>query len=69
MSMARNLLKTGFAVSAYNRTRAKDEPLANEGATVAGTPAEAAKDADVVLSMVPDDAGIAQGMDRAEWRV
>ncbi len=56
MGMARNLLKAGFAVTAYNRTRAKAEPLAGEGARVAATPAEAAKDADAVISMVADDA-------------
>jgi 3-hydroxyisobutyrate dehydrogenase len=55
LGMAKNLLKAGFAVSAFNRTRAKAEPLAAEGARIAGTPAQAAQEADVVLSMLADD--------------
>lgn len=55
MGMAKNLLKAGFSVAAYNRTRAKAEPLVSEGATVADTPEEAAHDADVIVSMLADD--------------
>ncbi|MDF3302979.1 NAD(P)-dependent oxidoreductase [Streptomyces tropicalis] len=53
-AMARNLLKAGHAVRVWNRTRAKAEPLAADGATVADTPAEAVRDADVVLTMLHD---------------
>jgi 3-hydroxyisobutyrate dehydrogenase len=52
--MAANLLKAGFAVQAWNRTAAKAEPLAEQGATIAGTPAEAAQGADFVLTMLSD---------------
>lgn len=55
MGMARNLLKAGFAVSAYNRTPAKAAPLGTLGADIAGTPADAAHDADIVISMLSDD--------------
>jgi len=54
-SMAKNLLKAGFAVTAYNRNRARAEPLAELGARIATTPAEAAIDADVIVSMLSDD--------------
>ena len=50
--MARNLLKAGFAVAAWNRTRSKAEALS--GATVASYPAEAAKGADVLITMLAD---------------
>lgn len=53
--MAANLLKAGFSVSVYNRTAAKAQPLVKQGARSAGTPAEAAHGADVILSMVADD--------------
>jgi len=53
--MAANLLKAGFPLTVYNRTRAKAEPLAAQGATIASTPAEAAKSADVVISILADD--------------
>jgi 3-hydroxyisobutyrate dehydrogenase len=55
MGMVKNLMKAGFSVTAYNRTRAKAEPLAAEGACIAETPKEAARDADVIVSMLSDD--------------
>src|SRR5215813_8788701 len=53
--MADNLLKAGFHVSVYNRTRTKTDPFAAKGARVANTPCEAAQEADVIISMVGDD--------------
>ncbi len=54
--MARNLARAGIEVVAYNRTRAKAEALAAEfdNVSVADTPAEAASQTGVVISMVPD---------------
>ena len=60
--MAANLLKAGFPLTVYNRTREKAEPLAAQGATIANTPAEAAKGADVVISILADDTA-----SRAAW--
>jgi 3-hydroxyisobutyrate dehydrogenase len=53
--MAANLLKAGFPLTVYNRTREKAEPLAAQGATIANTPAEAANGVDVVISILADD--------------
>ena len=53
--MARKLLGAGFPVVVYNRSRERAEPFAKEGAQVAATPAQAVKEADVVISMVADD--------------
>ncbi|OYP19831.1 MULTISPECIES: NAD(P)-dependent oxidoreductase [Streptomyces] len=53
-AMARNLARAGHTVRAWNRTRAKAEPLAADGAHIAGTPAEAVEGADVVLTMLYD---------------
>jgi 3-hydroxyisobutyrate dehydrogenase len=53
--MAANLLKGGFSVNVYNRTRSKAEPLAAQGAQIAETPRQAAQDADVIVAMVGDD--------------
>jgi 3-hydroxyisobutyrate dehydrogenase len=53
--MARNLIKAGFPLTVYNRTRAKAEPLAALGAVVAASPGEAAASADIVIAMVGDD--------------
>ena len=54
-AMAANLLKAGFALTVYNRTAAKAEPLRQQGATVAPTPAEAVRNAAIVFTMVTDD--------------
>ncbi|GGS14080.1 MULTISPECIES: NAD(P)-dependent oxidoreductase [Streptomyces] len=53
-AMARNLARAGHTVRAWNRTRAKAEPLTADGVLVAGTPAEAVEGADVVLTMLYD---------------
>jgi 3-hydroxyisobutyrate dehydrogenase-like beta-hydroxyacid dehydrogenase len=49
---ARNILKAGFTVTAWNRSRAKAETLAGDGATVADSPSEAVRDADIVVIML-----------------
>ena len=55
-ALVARLLDTGFDVAVYNRTRAKAEPFAAQGATVVDSPAELA-DRDIVFTMVagPDD--------------
>jgi 3-hydroxyisobutyrate dehydrogenase len=54
--MAARLVEAGFAVVAWNRSAARAEPLQRKGATVAASPSEAAARADVIISMVADDA-------------
>jgi 3-hydroxyisobutyrate dehydrogenase-like beta-hydroxyacid dehydrogenase len=56
--MALNLVKAGFAVTVFNRTRSKTEPLGGAGAQVAATPAEAARGAEVIVSIVSDTAAM-----------
>lgn len=53
--MARNLLKAGHEVTAYNRTRSRAEALGADGAAVAATPAEAVAGAPLVISILADD--------------
>jgi 3-hydroxyisobutyrate dehydrogenase len=53
-AMARNIARAGHTVRAWNRSRAKAEPLTAEGIQVTDTPAEAVADADVVLTMLYD---------------
>ena len=54
--MAMNLVKAGYQVTVYNRTRDKAQSLERAGAKVASTPAEAAQNADYVMSIVSDSA-------------
>jgi 3-hydroxyisobutyrate dehydrogenase len=57
-AMARNLLSAGMEVRVWNRTREKAEPLAEDGAKVAGPPAEAAEAADFLITMLSDAAAV-----------
>ncbi|MFA7468919.1 MAG: NAD(P)-dependent oxidoreductase, partial [Desulfotomaculaceae bacterium] len=50
----RNLMKANFEVVAYNRTAAKAEALAKEGARAAKSPRELAAECPVVITIVSD---------------
>jgi len=54
--MARRLLAAGFPLTVYNRNAEKAAALQAAGAQVAETPVEAAAGAQIVFSMVADDA-------------
>lgn len=56
--MARNLLRAGHEVAVYNRSRAKAEALAADGARVADSPAAAANGAEAVITMLADDTAV-----------
>lgn len=58
LPMARLLLKAGFAVTVFNRTRAKGELLAAEGATVADTAAAAVEAGGIVVTMLANDVAL-----------
>ncbi len=60
--IAHNILKAGYPLTVYNRTREKAAPLLEAGAQWADSPALAAQHADIVISMVGDDAA-----SRAMW--
>ncbi|HKS43972.1 MAG TPA: 2-hydroxy-3-oxopropionate reductase [Amycolatopsis sp.] len=52
--MAANLVKAGFDVTGYNRSRSKVDNLVAAGGRAADSVAEAVSDADVVVTMLPD---------------
>ena len=57
-AIARNLLESGHDLCVFNRSPARAAPLRGAGATVATSPAQAAHSADVVFTMVADDAAL-----------
>jgi 3-hydroxyisobutyrate dehydrogenase len=61
--MARNLARAGHEVRAWNRTRARAEPLAADGVTVSNSPAAAAEGADVLVTMLSDGPAVAAAVD------
>jgi 2-hydroxy-3-oxopropionate reductase len=53
-NIARNILKAGFPVVVHNRSQAAVSELVAEGATAAGSPAEVARQVDIVFTSLPD---------------
>ncbi|EGI25804.1 6-phosphogluconate dehydrogenase, NAD-binding [Escherichia coli TA206] len=53
-AFARNLLKNHFRVHAWNREKARGEPLLADGVNLHDTPGEAVESADVILSVLAD---------------
>jgi len=64
--MSRNLLRARFPLRVWNRTVARAEDLAREGAIVATTPAEAARAADFCVTMVADPQALDAVLDGPE---
>jgi 3-hydroxyisobutyrate dehydrogenase len=62
--MARRLLRAGHRVTVFNRTRARAQALAADGANVADNPPDAVRDAEVVFTMVPDTPDLEQVVDQ-----
>ncbi len=71
--MARNLVEAGYTVQVHNRSREAVERLAGQGAVAASSPAEAARGAHAVITVLPDapdveevllsTSGVAEGLD------
>jgi len=59
-SIARNILKAGFPVVVHNRSRGAVDELAGEGAVVASSPVEVARQVDVVFTNLPDSPDVEQ---------
>ena len=57
-AIANNLLASGHDLCVFNRSPARAAPLRQAGASVAASPAQAARSADVVFTMVADDAAL-----------
>jgi 3-hydroxyisobutyrate dehydrogenase len=65
--IARNLARAGFDVRVWNRTREKAEPLAQDGATVADSAAEAARGVELVLTVLADVESTAETVEEVEF--
>lgn len=63
--MGHNLLKAGLPLRVWNRTKAKAAPLADAGATLFDTPAEAVTGADVIVTMLTDGAAVTDAITAA----
>jgi 3-hydroxyisobutyrate dehydrogenase-like beta-hydroxyacid dehydrogenase len=64
--MAANLQKNGYDLVVFNRTRAKAQPLLDNGATFAESPAKLAKEVDVLFTMLAHPDAVEQAALRAD---
>jgi len=60
--MGRSMLRAGLPLTVWNRTQAKSEALKVAGASVAATPADAVRDAQVIVTMLADGDRVADVM-------
>ena len=58
--MSRNLLKAGYQVVGYNRSRAAGEDLARAGGTAAASVAEVAEQCSLIVTMLPNSPEVAE---------
>lgn len=60
--MGRNLLKAGFPLVVWNRTKSKADDLVREGAKLAANPREVATQVDVLITIVSDPPALEEVM-------
>jgi 2-hydroxy-3-oxopropionate reductase len=58
--MAKNLIKAGYALTVWNRSRPGMDELASAGAATASSPREVAERSDVVITIVTDSPDVEQ---------
>ena len=58
LPMAKNILKSGYKLIAYNRSKEKLEPLKKSGAQIAGTIGDLLFNSEVIITMLTDDKAV-----------
>ena len=65
--MAKNLLKSGYKLKAFNRSHVKADRLKEFGAEVSSSIKEVVTNSDVVITMLTDDSAVEKVMDSDEF--
>ena len=65
--MAKNLLKSGYKLKAFNRTQNKAEKLKEFGAEVSTSIKDAIKNSDIIITMLTDDVAVEKVMGSKEF--
>ncbi|MCQ6275517.1 NAD(P)-binding domain-containing protein [Bacillus sp. V3B] len=60
LPMAHNLLKNGYELTIYNRTKEKMSFLEEEGAMIANSPKEVASKSEIIFTMLTADAAVGE---------
>ncbi len=67
LPMAKNILKAGYNLKAFNRSLNKAEPLKEHGAEISNTIKEVVSDSDVIITMLTDDTAIGEVMNSSDF--
>ena len=58
LPMAKNILKAGYNLKVFNRTKSKAEPLKEYGAKITNTIQDLVKECDILITMLTEDASV-----------
>ena len=67
LPMAKNILKAGYNLKAFNRSKNKAAPLKDQGAEISTSIKEAVSDSDVVITMLTDDNAVDEIMSSSDF--
>ena len=67
LPMAKNILKAGYNLKAFNRSQSKAEPLKDFGAEISSTINDVVKESDVLITMLTDDTAIDDVMNSSNF--
>lgn len=67
LPMAKNILKAGYSLKAFNRSQKKAEALKEFGAEIATSIDDVVSNSDVVITMLTDDTAINEVMDSSNF--
>jgi 2-hydroxy-3-oxopropionate reductase len=67
LPMAKNLLKSGYNLKAFNRTQNKSDKLKEFGAEISTSIKDAVTNSDVIITMLTDDAAVEKVMSSDEF--
>ncbi len=67
LPMAKNILKAGYNLKAFNRTKSKAEPLKEYGAKITNTIQDVVKECDIVITMLTEDVSVDDVMSSSDF--
>ena len=67
LPMSKNILKAGYNLKVFNRSKNKAEPLKEFGAKISSSIKDVVKDSDVVITMLTDDTAVDDVMNSSDF--
>jgi len=67
LPMAKNILKAGYNLKVFNRTKSKAEPLKEYGAKITNTIQDLVKECDIIITMLTEDVSVDDVMNSSDF--